>query len=104
VYRGRLVLYGCGDLIDDYEGIGGYEQYRDDLRLLYLATLDGETGELLRLRMVPMRVAQMRLGRAGPGDARWLRDRLNEISDPFGVRIEPEPGGTGYSASALRAR
>jgi poly-gamma-glutamate synthesis protein (capsule biosynthesis protein) len=21
VYRGRLVLYGCGDLISDYEGI-----------------------------------------------------------------------------------
>ena len=24
LYRGRLVLYGCGDFIDDYEGIGGY--------------------------------------------------------------------------------
>jgi hypothetical protein len=32
IYRGRLVLYGCGDLIDDYEGIAGYEQYCDDLR------------------------------------------------------------------------
>src|SRR5262249_46311794 len=32
VYRDRLVLYGCGDVIDDYEGIGGYERYRDDLR------------------------------------------------------------------------
>jgi hypothetical protein len=27
VYRGKLILYGCGDFIDDYEGIGGYEQY-----------------------------------------------------------------------------
>jgi poly-gamma-glutamate capsule biosynthesis protein CapA/YwtB (metallophosphatase superfamily) len=93
VYRGRLVLYGCGDLIDDYEGIGGYERYRDELRLLYLATLDGGTGELLGLRMVPMRVAQMRLRRAGPGDARWLHDNLNEISGRFGVRIESEPDG-----------
>jgi len=23
VYRGKLVLYGCGDCIDDYEGISG---------------------------------------------------------------------------------
>ena len=21
VYRGKLILYGCGDLVDDYEGI-----------------------------------------------------------------------------------
>jgi poly-gamma-glutamate capsule biosynthesis protein CapA/YwtB (metallophosphatase superfamily) len=24
VYRGRLILYGCGDCIDDYEGISGH--------------------------------------------------------------------------------
>src|SRR5581483_9103789 len=26
IYRGRLILYGCGDFITDYEGIEGYEQ------------------------------------------------------------------------------
>ena len=36
VYRRKLILYGCGDCIDDYEGITGYEEYRDDLRLLVL--------------------------------------------------------------------
>ena len=34
VYRNRPILYGCGDLINDYEGIRGYEQYRPDLGLL----------------------------------------------------------------------
>jgi poly-gamma-glutamate synthesis protein (capsule biosynthesis protein) len=24
--RDRLILYGCGDFIDDYEAISGYEQ------------------------------------------------------------------------------
>jgi poly-gamma-glutamate capsule biosynthesis protein CapA/YwtB (metallophosphatase superfamily) len=83
VYRNRLVLYGCGDLIDDYEGIGGYEPYRGDLRLLYLATLAPHSGELRSLRMVPMRVRQMRLGRASAEDARWMCDTLNRISDRF---------------------
>ena len=32
VYRGKLILYGCGDLIDDYEGIGSYGQFLGDLR------------------------------------------------------------------------
>ena len=47
VYRDRLILYGCGDFIDDYEGIEGYEQYRDDLVLMYFATLSPATGELI---------------------------------------------------------
>ena len=46
VYQGKLILYGCGDLIDDYEGIGGYQKYRDDLRLLYFATVSPGTGRM----------------------------------------------------------
>jgi poly-gamma-glutamate synthesis protein (capsule biosynthesis protein) len=36
VYKGKLILYGCGDFLNDYEGIGGYEYYRDGLALMYL--------------------------------------------------------------------
>src|SRR5690606_2510781 len=31
LYRDRPILYGCGDLLNDYEGIGGYERFRGDL-------------------------------------------------------------------------
>jgi len=31
----RLILYGCGDFLNDYEGIRGYEEYRGDLALMY---------------------------------------------------------------------
>ena len=39
VYHGKLILYGCGDFIDDYEGISGYERFRDDLVLMYFPTV-----------------------------------------------------------------
>jgi poly-gamma-glutamate capsule biosynthesis protein CapA/YwtB (metallophosphatase superfamily) len=94
VYRGRLILYGCGDCIDDYEGIGGYEEYRDDLRLLYLASLTPGTGTLQALRMVPMRARKMRLQRASAVDSRWLAETLNRISRGFGSQIELQPDGT----------
>ncbi|MBR8638312.1 CapA family protein [Streptomyces tuirus] len=55
VYRDRLILYGCGDFVDDYEGIPGYEDYRDDLRLAFLVSLDADSGRLAGLRMVPLR-------------------------------------------------
>ncbi|GAA4615825.1 CapA family protein [Saccharopolyspora hordei] len=86
VHHGRLVLYGCGDFIDDYEGIPGYERYRDDLRLLHFASLT-PTGELADLRMVPMQARRMRLHPASPTDTRWLHDTLSRISAGFGTEI-----------------
>lgn len=94
VYRGRLVLYGCGDCIDDYEGISGYEEFRDDLRLLYFASLAPGTGALQELRMVPMRARKMRLQRASAADSRWLTETLNRISRGFGSRVELQPDET----------
>lgn len=93
VYRGKLILYGCGDLIDDYEGIGGYHEYRDDLRLLYFASVQPGTGDLLELRMVPMQARRMRLHRADAGDVAYLRDVLNRASDGFGCRVDVTPEG-----------
>jgi poly-gamma-glutamate synthesis protein (capsule biosynthesis protein) len=49
VYRKKLILYGCGDFLNDYEGISGYEQLRGDLVLAYFPTLAPATGELLKL-------------------------------------------------------
>ena len=87
VYRGKLILYGCGDFIDDYEGIGGYGEFRDDLRLLYLASLAQDTGTLDVLRMVPMQANKMRLRHASSRDGEWLRGILETISSGFGSQV-----------------
>ena len=94
IYRGKLVLYGCGDLVDDYEGIAGYEEYRDDLRLLYLATIHVETGRLSALRMVPFQARQLRLHRASAEDSTLLAAVLDRISRSFGSGVDVAPGGT----------
>jgi len=93
VYRGRLVLYGCGDAINDYEGIRGYEQFRPDLRLLYFASLAADTGALAALRMVPMQAKNMRLHHASAADSAWLADVLNRVSRRFGSHISHQPDG-----------
>jgi poly-gamma-glutamate capsule biosynthesis protein CapA/YwtB (metallophosphatase superfamily) len=94
VYRDRLILYGCGDLINDYEGITGHEQYRSDLRLLYLASIDSDSGALRNLTIAPMRARRMRLEHASHADVDWLQQTLDRISQPFGVRVEHRPDGT----------
>ena len=94
VYRGKLVLYGCGDFIDDYEGITGYEEYRDDLRLLNLATIDAESGDLSALQMFPFQARQMRLHRASARDTDWLAGNLGRISRRFGSQVLLDPDGS----------
>jgi poly-gamma-glutamate capsule biosynthesis protein CapA/YwtB (metallophosphatase superfamily) len=87
VYKNRLILYGCGDFINDYEGIEGYEQYRGDLTLMYFPTLSGD-GQLTALRMTPMQIRQMRLNQASADDTRWLRDTLERVSAPMGAHAD----------------
>jgi poly-gamma-glutamate synthesis protein (capsule biosynthesis protein) len=102
VYHDRLVLYGCGDLVDDYEGIGGYARYRDDLRLLYLVSVEPGTGRLTGLRMVPLQARRMRLDHASAEDTDWLRTVLDRCSRrDFGTRVETADDGT-LTVRALR--
>jgi poly-gamma-glutamate capsule biosynthesis protein CapA/YwtB (metallophosphatase superfamily) len=93
VHEGRLILYGAGDLVNDYEGIGGHAEYRGELSSMYFATLDSARGRLLDLHMVPMRMRRLALRRAGDADARWLCAVLDRESQAFGCRVLLEDGG-----------
>jgi poly-gamma-glutamate synthesis protein (capsule biosynthesis protein) len=88
VYQGKLILYGCGDLLTDYEGISGHEAFRGDLALLYFASVEPSQGRLVRLSMTPMQMHRFRLTRASGADALWLRDVLNREGRPLGTRVE----------------
>jgi poly-gamma-glutamate synthesis protein (capsule biosynthesis protein) len=83
VYRGRPIFYGCGDLLNDYEGIAGVERFRGDLALMYFPALDPHTGELVRLTMIPLQIRQLRLTHASPDDRRWLRDTMDRECHQF---------------------
>ena len=87
VYDGHLILYGCGDLITDYEGIRGYEAYRPDLALAYFASLNAESGRLERLEMVPFRSRGFRLERADQEDAATVLRILNREGERLGTRF-----------------
>ena len=94
VYRGKPILYGCGDFLNDYEGITGYEQYRSELVLMYFATMDASTRNLVRLEMTPLEIRRFRLNRVSTRDARWLRDSLSQQSGGFGTDVQLTPDNT----------
>jgi poly-gamma-glutamate capsule biosynthesis protein CapA/YwtB (metallophosphatase superfamily) len=87
VFKNRLILYGCGDFFNDYEGIGGYEDYRGDLGLMYFADVDPRTGWLLALQMIPTHVRRFRVNHASEVHSKWLEDILNREGRRFGTRV-----------------
>jgi poly-gamma-glutamate synthesis protein (capsule biosynthesis protein) len=93
VYRNRLILYGCGDFIDDYEGIEGYEQYRDDLVLMYFATVSRAGTGLIELQMIPMQIKKMTLNTPKSEDTAWLRNTLEGVSAPYGSHVDLAANG-----------
>jgi poly-gamma-glutamate synthesis protein (capsule biosynthesis protein) len=86
VHHGRPILYGCGDLLTDYEGIRGHEAYRGELGLLYLVTLD-HAGALAQLELAPVRVRRFRIERAGADDTRWLVTTLGRAGEALGTSV-----------------
>ncbi|KAL7551835.1 hypothetical protein ACHAWF_015035 [Thalassiosira exigua] len=64
VYAGKLILYGTGDIVNDYEGFEnpGEEKY-NRLGGVYVADVDADYGNFVQLRIVPMFMNRLRLER-----------------------------------------
>jgi poly-gamma-glutamate synthesis protein (capsule biosynthesis protein) len=93
LHRGKLVLYGCGDLINDYEGIAGYEEFRGDLGLGYVADF-GTGGQLAALEMLPYRRSRFRLIRAGDEDFAWIGQVMRREMTAPGMWLQRTEAGT----------
>lgn len=86
LHERRVILYGCGDFLNDYEGISGCEPYRGDLVLLYLLGFAGD-GRLAYLHMLPFRIHRFRLERASEADTDWLRTTMDRECGRFGSGV-----------------
>ncbi|PSC02877.1 poly-gamma-glutamate biosynthesis protein [Alsobacter soli] len=76
LHQGGLILYGCGDLINDYEGIEGYEDFRPDLSLIYMPVMDVQRRKLLHLEVAPFKMQGFRLIDVNGEERAWLEQRL----------------------------
>jgi poly-gamma-glutamate capsule biosynthesis protein CapA/YwtB (metallophosphatase superfamily) len=94
VYRQKLILYGCGDFLNDYEGIKGYEEFRDDLAVAYLVRCSPSSGALLDLTLLPFQIRKFRLNRVSAPNFAWLQTVLNRESAKLGTRIARAEGNT----------
>ena len=84
-YKDKAIIYGCGDFLNDYEGIGGHDRYHPWLALMYLVTLGLPNRKTERFEIVPLSIQKMRLVKTVNEDRQWLAETLNTISKDFGT-------------------
>jgi poly-gamma-glutamate synthesis protein (capsule biosynthesis protein) len=82
--------YGCGDFLNDYEGISGYEEFRSELTLMYFPTVEMATGRLLKFDLVPLRIRHFKLNRTTTEEREWMLKMLRHEYGRFGVSVRAE--------------
>jgi poly-gamma-glutamate synthesis protein (capsule biosynthesis protein) len=87
IYQHKPIIYGCGDFLNDYEGIGGYEEYRPWFSLMYFVTLNLQSGYVESLEIVPLCVRRMTLEHAKDEGRRWLVKKLNTLGKEFSTQF-----------------
>jgi len=88
VYKDKLIIYGSGDFLNDYEGISGHEYFRSDLALMYFPSIEPSTGKLIRLQMIPTQIKYFKVNKAAKADALWLKEILNREGKKFGTQVK----------------
>lgn len=82
-HHGRPILYDTGDLVDDY-AIDA--DLRNDLGALFLVQVRGTTTD--EVGLLPLRITDMRVGRATDGDRAWFARRITALSRELGTDID----------------
>jgi poly-gamma-glutamate synthesis protein (capsule biosynthesis protein) len=93
VHHEHLILYGCGDFLNDYEGIEGHQEFRGELGLMYFPQLDATSGRLRELTLVPTCIRRFRVDAAHNDDRQWLLEMLRRECERMGCEARPTTGG-----------
>ena len=87
VYKGKLIVYGCGDFVDDYAVV---KDWRNDLSAAWRVSVqeregegqDGEGGlEVVKLEVFPNRIKLFQAGLLNREDEdhRWVQKKFKEL-------------------------
>ncbi|KAL7526652.1 hypothetical protein ACHAXR_003529 [Thalassiosira sp. AJA248-18] len=82
IYKDKLILYGAGDIINDYEGFEnrGEEKY-SRLGGIYIADVEATSGNFIQLQIIPMYMNRLRLERYRKGSKMWSPNEQRLVVD-----------------------
>lgn len=101
IYKGKLIIYGCGDFVDDYALVA---QYRNDLSAIWRVTVeepaDSDASERLKLKKLeifPTKIERFQARKLNPDeeDSKCVRHKIRDLSVTLGTDVKLEVGGEG---------
>lgn len=98
VYHGKVILYGCGDFVDDYVL---NEEFRNDLGAVWRVVVSeegpGQGMKMSRLEIFPTRIERFRaiLLKSDDADHIWVKRKIVALSRDMNTRVREKLGGEG---------
>lgn len=94
IYKEKPVLYGCGDFVNDYEGIDSLQIFRDDISMMFFITLNTDNKELMDVTLVPLIKYQFSLKTPSEEDFNYMESDLNQRGEQFKNRVNRSQNGS----------
>ncbi|MCI0590255.1 MAG: CapA family protein [Gammaproteobacteria bacterium] len=85
LYKGKVILYDTGDLIDDYYV---HPLLRNDQQLLFIVTISSDVIE--RIELVPLKIHNLQVNLAKDDDFTAIQRRIIKLSQRFGTTIDQQ--------------
>lgn len=84
VHDDALILYDCGDFVDDY---AVDDRLRNDRSFLFELAVSGD-GRVQGLSLFPTEIDEYAVHKSPGEAAAWSRERMRELSAPFGTDFD----------------
>lgn len=89
IYKGKPIIYGCGDFIDDY---AIDEDYRNDLGFAYVLNYNKNSKKFEDLELVPTQIDTFSVTRnLSTRNHEWLFKTFSKLSGDFGTTVKELP-------------
>jgi hypothetical protein len=104
-YKGKVIIYGCGDFVDDYALV---PEYRNDLSAIWQVTVEETSDDekplrLSKLRTYPTKIERfaVRLLENREADFQWVTRKIETLSAELGTTVDSPSAGEQYVTVSL---
>lgn len=87
VYKGKPILYGCGDFEDDY---AVDREYRNDLSFVYELIYNHDTKTFSHLELTPTQIHLFQVNKATGDNRAWLERTMTRLCQKLGTTVEKD--------------
>jgi len=91
LYKERLLMYGAGDYLNDYEGIKGghnHQKFKSNIGFMYFVDYDVSNRRVAQLILTPTQLRNFRVEAPTEMDLQWALRTLQRECKKFALRVE----------------